>query len=81
VISGTVRGAAVVSTLAAVALVAMPVATASPTQSGAATDSANMLIRTCSYVTFRCTGYRQTNPPYSPRYPSTHATNWAWVWI
>lgn len=42
----------------------------------------NYFVRECSYITGRCTGYRQTNGPYNPSVPSRYATKWVWraIW-
>ncbi len=65
--------------IAAVALVTLVPAPGAMASSPAA--SHNTFVRSCSTITFRCTAYDQTNPPYDGLYPSTYTTNWAWVWI
>lgn len=71
-----------VSAVTAPALVAMPaspaVASAVPMVTGTVP---NMFFRNCSRITWRCTAYRQTNPPYDPRFPSAYYTNWVWSWV
>ena len=80
-----------VHSVIAAALVAAALATATfaaasfgPTTTQALAVTAtvpNMFARSCSHVTRRCTGYRQTNGPYNPRVPSRYTTNWCWCWI
>ena len=41
----------------------------------------NNFVRDCSRFSRRCTGYRQTNGPYSPYVGSRYFTRWVWRWI